>query len=228
MAYSIPLITPRDGGGHEQNYPSLMSAPGPFVSNGDFLEINVTTSDSSGSLELTYRLLLPNGEVVNGAQPMVFSGTGIQTAVRIALSTGWLIGFDLHRLTGTLTDGEVIASVHVVQANGSGYTPMLCLASGEVTNIRSLGLGAFTYSTPAPTVVTVAPSVVALADPAPGAQWTATVPAATQWQVLSIYFEVAMSAAVPTRNLAIQAVRRRCRTTSTTTSIRSCRRRTRC
>lgn len=199
MAYDIPLITPRDGHGKQNTYPSAVGAPGPFVVNGDQIQLSATTSNSTGALEITYRLLTPGGEVVNGQMSMTFSGTGTQTAVRTALTTGWLIGFDVHRTSGTLLQGEVFASVHVVQNAGSSWQAMLCLASGSVTDIKSLGLGAFTDLYVPATEAAFEYVTASSPDPAPGDPATYTLPANYVYKIVEIYADFSASAAVANR-----------------------------
>lgn len=186
MATFPEIITPRDYGGQAQSFPGVTTAPGPLMDDGDKLIVRCTTSNATGSIEINGRLLRFDGETVFFREALTFSGTGTQAVMVAGMAGGWLIGFDLHRLTGTLTDGQVVASVHLSRNEGSLQTQGICLASGEVTDIRSLGLGAFTIvgsstlTIPAPTLGT------ATSAPAAGAEFSMTVTAAQVWQIISI------------------------------------------
>lgn len=199
--HSTPLIRPPIFGGDLRQYSDVRTAPGPYVMNGDFLRLKASSTDASATLTMNGRLLRVDGEIVNFTTSMVITGTGNQTAVVTPLTDGWLIGFIVFVAAGTITDGEVIASVDVVQASGSGLTPILNLGSGEITNTRSLGLDAHTYSTPAatPTAITIVTS--ALANPAPGVDATWTVPAGQTWEIQAVSGKLVTSAAVASRRV---------------------------
>lgn len=132
----------------QQRMPNLglvRSAAGPYVEAGDSLRLRATTTDASGVLTVNYRMFsLANNAMVSGTFAMTFSGTGVQTAVSKPLTEGWLIGFIVFVSSGTITDGEVQASVDIIQGEGSAAFPVMNLGSGEISNIRSLGLNAYT------------------------------------------------------------------------------------
>jgi hypothetical protein len=201
MANRVPLKTPHYVGDEEDTYSMVQSAPGPYVMNGDFLQLNATSTDASATLQFNGRLMRVDGEVIPINATMRITGTGVQTAVVSPLVDGWIIGFIVFVSAGTITDGEIVASVEVVQGVGTGATRVIGLASGEITNTRTLGLGAFLALSTLTAAATPSAAVVTVADPAPGAQWTATVPVATTWEVLSVYAEMVLSLAVPTRTV---------------------------
>lgn len=203
MANRVPLKTSHYVGDEEDTYSMVQSAPGPYVMNGDFLSLNATSTDASATLQFNGRLMRVDGEVVPINATMRITGTGNQTPVMVPLTDGWIIGFIVFVSAGTITDGEIVASVEVVQGSGTGATRVIALASGEITNTRSLGLGAFLAISSIAATATPSPAVVTVANPAAGAQWTATVPAATVWTVLAIYAECTFSVAVPTRNVSL-------------------------
>lgn len=201
MANRVPLKTPHYVGDEEDTYSMVQSAPGPYVMNGDFLRLNANSTDPSATLQFNGRLMRVDGEVVPINAIMVITGAGVQTAVVSPLTDGWIIGFIVFVSAGTITDGEIVVSVEVQQGSGNGATRVIALASGEVTNTRSLGAGAF-LAIPATITTTVpAPAVIPVTSPVAGAQWTATVPAATSWEILAIYAQVLFSAAVAARNI---------------------------
>lgn len=144
MAENMTTTEAFGRGDRHHGHSSLTMPPGPRVYAGDFLRLNATTTDATGVLNLNGRLLTLNHETVPLTLSMTFSGTGDQTAVITPLADGWIVGFTVYRVSGTLTDGEVQASVDVIQASGTGATPVMTLASGEITNIRRLGLWGYT------------------------------------------------------------------------------------
>ena len=175
----------------------------PYVYRGDFLRLNATSTDASATLTMNGRVLTDDGEVLPFSASMVITGTGNQTAVTIPMPTGWIMGLIVFVSAGTITDGEVVASVDVVQASGSGLTRIMGLASGEVTNTRILGLGAFeccggTGTTSQPTIVSLT-----VANPAAGANFSQDVTAGQVWEVFAIRALLTTSAAVATRSFSI-------------------------
>ena len=204
MSEYTKLITPYHSDGTLAAVAAPVTAPGPYVQDGDVLILSVTTTDSSGSLNFNGRLLRLDGEIVPWNETLTFSGTGTQTDKITPLVAGFIIGFDVSRASGTLTDGEVNASVHIGRNTGSLQQKLVCLASGEITNIRSLGLYNYTYglaatSTALPTIVTAG-----IADPAAGVELTVTVPASTVWELQGFRAIFTTSATVATREVSLQ------------------------
>jgi hypothetical protein len=202
-AVKIPAVPGDEQPGHI----SLVSAPGPQVMNGDFLILSLTTSDATGVVEFRGRHMRVDGEIVPFERTLTFSGTGTQSDVVATLSAGWIIGFSVNRVSGTLTDGEVQGSVYVGRNVGGLQQKVLCLASGGITNTKSLGLGGFgdpflagTQVTPAPEVGTV----ITGADPAVNTQWTITVPASTIYKVYLVRATLVTDATVANRQVSLQ------------------------
>ena len=175
----------------------------PYVYRGDFLRLNATSTDASATLTINGRILTDEGDVLPFSQSMVITGAGDQTPVTIPLPRGWIMGFAVFVSAGTITDGEVIASVDVVQASGAGLTRIMGLASGEVTNTRILGLGAYLYS--GGSAASSQPTVVSLtvANPAAGANFSQTVTAGQVWEVFAIRALLTTSATVAARSFSI-------------------------
>ena len=203
MPQKPEFISPLEYGGDYRQFPGVVQAAGPRVQNGDWLTLTLTTSDATGSVQINGRILTDVGEIVPFTALMTFSGTGTQTAVVARLGGGWLQGFDVHRVSGTLTDGEVIAAVHLGTGELAAARYECCLASGEVTDIRSLGLGAFlaqgtgSGATTQPTIVT------ATAAPAAGSNFTFTVTAAQVWEIFGVRALLTTSATVATRTYSV-------------------------
>ena len=116
----------------------------PRVFRGDFIRLRATTTDTTGELTLAGRIHTHDDKTATFDTTLTFAGTGVQTAVTLPLADGYLTGFSVYVSSGTITDGEVQASVDVMQGSGNSATVVATLASGEVTNVRSLGLNGYT------------------------------------------------------------------------------------
>ena len=204
MAERPYFITQTEYEGGFRHFPTLIQAAGPRVQNGDWLALTLTTSDATGSVEINGRILTDQAEIVPFTQLMTFSGTGSQTAIVARLGGGWLQGFSVHRVSGTLTDGEVVAAVHLGTGEGATARYECCLASGEITNIRSLGMGAFLIRGPEVTTTTTVTAVIATAAPAAGVEMSFTVTAAQAWEIFSMQGKLVTSATVATRTVAVR------------------------
>jgi hypothetical protein len=123
---------------------TLATAAGPVVQNGDLIQLLVTSTDASATIRFEGRLLTLDGEINPWLQDMIITGAGVQTPINVPLTNGWIIGFSVYVHTGTITVDEVEASVHVIRNTGNLVNRVMCLASGDLTNAKSLGLGAFT------------------------------------------------------------------------------------
>lgn len=144
MAETTKIITPRDGGGQLWGVPTTLVASGPLVQDGDLLVMTVATTDATGVLEINGRLLLLNGEMVEFSRHITFGGTGVLAETVQTLGAGWIVGFAVSKVSGTWAAGEVQSAVHVGRQNGPTVQRLMCLASGDIDDIKSLGLGAFT------------------------------------------------------------------------------------
>jgi hypothetical protein len=203
MTESALYIAPGERAPRMPEKTSVIAAPGPKTENGDLLVLSLTTSDATGSVDIRGRVMTENGEINEFGRTMTFSGTGTQTEVVAPLAAGWIVGFDVSRASGTLTDGEVVASVHICRNAGSLLQKLMCLASGEVTSIRSLGLGAFLIRGPEATASSLPDIQTDLAAPAAGAEITYTVPAGEVWEIQSLSFRLVTSATAATRIVAV-------------------------
>lgn len=116
----------------------------PRVFAGDRIRLRATTTNATGTLVLGGRIHTFEDEVTPFNTTLTFSGTGVQTAVTSPLWHGYVIGLTVYVSSGTITDGQVQASVDIVQGDGSSATPVATIASGEITNVRSIGLNGYT------------------------------------------------------------------------------------
>lgn len=199
MADHIRLSTPHYERDEESTYSMAQSAPGPFVKNGDFLRLNASSLNASCTLQLNARLLTEGGEIIPLGVAMPITGTGDQTAVVVPLVNGWLLGWIVFVSAGTVTAGQVFTSVEIQQGVGTPATRLIGLGNGEVTNARNLGPGSSAITPPTVLALNPTPTVSTVANPAAGAQWTATVPAATTWEILSIHAHLVLAVAAGNR-----------------------------
>lgn len=187
------------------NFGMVRSAPGPYVEAGDSLRLRATTTDATGVLTVNYRMFsLANHAMVSGTFQMTFSGTGVQTAVSKALTEGWLIGFIVYVSSGTITDGEVQASVDIIQGEGSAAFPVMNLASGEVTNVRSLGMGAYTCCGAGPGLLMTELISANQGNPAAGERGRITVPSGQTWELYQVNWQLITDANVADRHISVE------------------------
>lgn len=184
----IGLDNYQQGEGPTWSRSGLQSAPGPMVLAGDFLRLSATTLDATGALTLNGRLVDTTGVIRPFNLTMTFSGAGTQTAKTTPLMDGWIMGFTCYVSSGTITDGEVQATIEVVQGSGTGATSVMCLASGEVTNVRKLGLGAWPHgqTSSSPMGLPVATTIASLTPPAANNDFSIDVPAGKIWHITSV------------------------------------------
>ena len=185
-------------------FSQAVSAPGPFMEFGEFLRLEATSTDASATLRFNGKFLSTDGEIRFFTEDMVITGTGTQTAITSRLGPCWLMGFSVRVVAGTITDGEVVASVHVARDAPTAPIHVMTLASGELTNTRALGMGAFTVRGPDTTNPSQPTIAVATAAPAAGADFTITVTASQVWQIFSLYFRLVTSATVANREVYVQ------------------------
>lgn len=144
MSENVKISTPRDGGGALWGVPTTVVASGPLCQAGDLLVLTVATTDATGVLAINGRQLLLNGEQVEFSRTLTFSGTGTQAETIQTLGDGWIVGFAVTKVSGTWSAGEVQAAVYVGRNQGAIQQKLMCLASGDIDDIKALGLGAFT------------------------------------------------------------------------------------
>lgn len=197
------IVTGREYKGEIDSYSQLVSANGPYLEPGEFLYLEASSTDASATLRLSGKFLSADNEIRSFSEDMVITGTGNQTAVTSRIGPCWLMGFSVRVVAGTITDGEIVASVHVARAGASTPVHVMTLASGEVTNTRALGMGAFLIrgaesTTAQPTIVTTL-----ISNPAAGDEAIFTVTASEVWEVQSVFLKLVTSATAGNRAVAI-------------------------
>lgn len=199
-ALLTPMSPAKDMPGH---WPSTKAGPGLRIQNNEYLFVRLSTTDATGSVSIRGRTQNLDYSTTEFNETFTFSGTGTQTLPAIPLTDGWLVGFDVSRASGTLTDGEVVASVHVGR-NPASPQLLLCLASGEISDIRSLGMGAFTILYVATPEVEPVDQIVTVTAPAAGAEWEQIITTGETWEIYSVSGTLTMGAAAANRNISIQ------------------------
>ena len=197
MAWETRVQTPNRQGGSEESFSGLVTAPGPMVQDADNIQLNLSSTNASATVNFEGRMLTLAGNVVPWKEAVVITVVGNQTAKVTVLTSGWIIGFNVYVSVGTVLDGQIKTSVEITRGSGASITRVMSLAAGDITNTRSLGLGGFTSpsgvgTAATPTVVTVAP-----ADPAAGAEFSLTVTAGQVWEIqaVKLFFTTAVAAA---------------------------------
>lgn len=182
------------------SFSDLISAPGPYMEFGEFMYLEASSTDASATLRFSGKFLSTDGEIRAFTEDMVITGTGTQTAVTSRIGPCWLMGFSVRVVAGTITDGEVVCSVHIARASASTPVHVMTLASGEVTNTRALGIGAYTG-------VDAALVSYAISDPAAGAEISYTVPAGVSGQLMRLFYTQVFDANVAVRTPVIYILR---------------------
>lgn len=195
---SVPGLLPRE---EVDSYSQLVSAPGPYLEFGEFLYLEATSADASATLRFSGKFLSTDGEIRAFSEDMTITATGNQTAVTSRIGPCWLMGFAVRVVAGNVPNGAITASVHVARAGASTPVHVMTLASGEVTNTRALGLGAFTGSSSADlgagwTLETASP-----VNPAAGQGLTWNVPANKEVRIYVASIYLTTSAVVADRRM---------------------------
>lgn len=203
MARYPAIVTGREYDGEIDSYSHLVSAPGPYLEPGEFIYLEASSTDASATLRLSLKFLSTDNQIRSTYVDMAITGTGNQSAVTSRIGPCWIMGFSVRVVAGTITDGEIVASVHIARAGASTPVHVMTLASGEVTNTRALGLGAFTAQGTGGSVATQPTVTTATAAPAAGANFTFTVTASQVWEIFGVRALLTTSATVATRTYSI-------------------------
>lgn len=144
MAGDFKLRVPRKLDGNLTTVNTVLSSSGPLVRAGDKIILQVSSTDASATVNFEGRLLTVEGDTVPWLQVMTITGAGVQTPIEVPITDGWIVGFSVYIAAGTITAGEMEGRVDVVRNEGALRRTLMTLASGDITNTKALGLGAFT------------------------------------------------------------------------------------
>lgn len=144
MADSTRLRVPRKLDGGLTTISTVSTASGPICRAGDKIVLNILSTDAVATVEFEGRILTVEGDVVPWRQLLTVAGAGTPTSVEVPLTDGWIVGFSAYVASGTITAGEMEGRVDVVRNEGAVRRIVMTLSSGDLTNTKALGLGAFT------------------------------------------------------------------------------------
>ena len=144
MADSTRIRVPRKLDGGLTTVNTVLSSSGPLVRAGDKIILSITSTDAAATVNFEGRLLTIEGDTVPWLQTMTITGAGVQTPIEVPVSDGWIVGFSAYVSSGTITAGEMEGRVDIVRNEGALRRTLMTLASGDLTNAKALGLGAFT------------------------------------------------------------------------------------
>lgn len=144
MPDPVSVRVPIRPGGRLQSHGTLKLAEGPLVENGDVLTVFITSVPAAGVLRFTGRMLCMDGSMSDWEESYTLAGAGSATAFNVALTSGWIIGFSLYVYSGTFGATDLEAAVVVTRNTGSLQKRLMTLASGDLTNTKTLGMYAYT------------------------------------------------------------------------------------
>ena len=144
MADSTKIRVPKKLDGALTTVNTVLSSAGPLVRAGDKIILQINSTDAAATVNFEGRQLTVEGDTVPWLQTMTITGAGIQTPIEVPLTDGWVCGFSAYVASGTITAGEMEGRVDIVRNEGALRRTLYTLASGDMTNTKALGLGAFT------------------------------------------------------------------------------------
>jgi hypothetical protein len=144
MADNLRMRVPKKMDGSLSTVSTVISASGPLCRADDKLRLNITSTDATATINFEGRILTVEGETNDFFQQIILTGVGAATPVDVPVTDGWIQGFAVYVVSGTITAGEMEGRVDLVRNSGSTLRTVMTLASGDLTNAKALGLGAFT------------------------------------------------------------------------------------
>lgn len=196
-------LEPEGFGERTSGVSRTVTAPGPYMEMSERLYLEASSTDASATLRLAIKYLSTDNEIRYTSVDMAITGTGNQTEVTSRIGPCWLMGFSVRVVAGTITDGEIIASVHIARGGDSTPVHVMTLASGEVTNTRALGLGAYTAAGSGGSAAAAPTIATATTSPAAGANFSFTVTAGQVWEVQAVRCFFVTSATVSIRTYSL-------------------------
>jgi hypothetical protein len=177
--------------------------PAAYFGPDDELQTTVFTTATTTGLQLALRYFDPTGRLQYQLESLDGASLSTVTTKVWTLPEGFMLGVAVTNLGGGLADGVCWVSIGLqesLQANRPAHT---ILAQGYVTNLYGVE-----WPTPPVRAVpgsggTQIPISQSIANPAAGADWVFTVPAAKQYILKSAYFTLVTSATVATRSVLL-------------------------
>lgn len=171
--------------------------PSHFTQLGDYFKISIYSQVASCVIAVSGRLINMEGDTTNFGHTVTVTAVGSQTAFRPASGAWWITGLVASVVSGTVNPGDVLVKVELTQGDGSFILPHQLLLFGYPDSFAPAAMG----SLPGVGGQTRQSRIRSfdVANPAAGAQWTATVPAAVKWEPMAVAGIFTASAAVANR-----------------------------
>lgn len=174
-----------------------------YVEQTDVLRIAAASSQANESLTVSWRLLLPNGDIVLNQASLAVPATRTIAIHDEPMAEGFLLSVSCRAATAT-TRGQTFARIFLTDPDLGAGQPSYMLMADYVTT-------AMAPSHPNGRVL--APSegpgniiATSISNPLPGAEWTITVPTNARWRLMGLRAIFTTDATVGSRNFRISTV----------------------
>lgn len=182
--------------------PWNLVAPGIPIDINDRLHITITTQVVSLNLIVRVKTILPDGRIQQHEQIYITTGDGTEDDFEMPIDSGYLIGVNVGFDTGPLTAVEAYCRLSLRRAETGTAGPYILLTHGYVSIDSNLS---WPESPPMhPFEIEGVPVVVAIANPAAGANWAHTVPDGTDLLCKAVRFRFVTAVAVATRQVRLE------------------------
>lgn len=168
-----------------------------YISQDDYLYIGFSTSLASGTLNVTARILMPDGKVIPNVWPIQMTFSRAVQTIRIPFPEGFLLSCAV-LLATTAAPRTTYASLAISRST---------LAPALLGNVLVQGYADTNVPLSWPngilsTNLDVAGSIqkITVTVPAAGADWVQAVPANTRWRLVSVIAQLSTSVAVASRS----------------------------
>jgi len=177
--------------------PTLVAAPGPFVTGEDNLRVRAWGSAAGVTLTVTARTLSLDGELRPIVKDFAASADRTLTSQAVRLEKGWLTNVLVLATAGTPGLGRVFVVVDLIRGIDGGVTHVATLAAGYVSATQALAWP----GAPIETSIAGAGAIRSITgtNPAAGVEIIETVPAGARWRLHSIAATLTTSATAANR-----------------------------
>lgn len=180
-------------------HPFLRAMPrtGFYVKADDVINFQVTSDLNNLTMDIAWRLILPDGTVVRFEDRPLFTSGGSFQAFNYHLQEGWLVAASCSTLTSFVPEGTTFVQIIIGQATSTqGIVCQTILTSGTIQSFVGV-------SWPG-TIVRVTDGIgwnrnAGVGNPAAGAEWSFLFPNNKRTRIEAVTFTLATSAAVANR-----------------------------
>ncbi len=168
-----------------------------YVSPQESIGITTITSHPSTSVQLAFRHLGPDGQLIRHLQVETTLPTRTAKLTRYPLAEGWLLGGFVAAVAGDVQPGQLYVTVALYTGLGAAATVSQILWAGYVTATLPSGWPNLPSNPPGwgPSNIR---SIVGT-DPAAGVEIFETVPTGARWRLLGVDAQLVTSAVAGTR-----------------------------